>query len=298
MTPSNAASLTSYFLGFKSAFQGGFNSAIDPDLWKLFAMEVPSTAREEVYQWLGNHSKMREWLGARIIRKLKAHEYRIKNRKFELTEEVFEDDIEDGQLAELKPRFEDMGEEVALLPNDILFAVLNEGKSVLGYDGVPLFSTSHPVGSGVDSNYETGSAEPWILVDNRRARRRPVIYQPRRAPRFVRKDRPTDDNMFFEGKAIYGADRRDGAGPGFWQTAFLSEDDLDATNFDDALAQMGEVQNDEGRNLGIDPTLLITTKANRAAVNALINVERLANGASNPNYKRVQVVLTDLLDVA
>lgn len=296
-TPVNGASLTSLYVGFKAAFQRGFVSAEDIELWRLMAMEVPSNAREEIYQWLGEMPAMRKWLGDRVIKQLSGNEYRIKNEPYELTIDVKEDDVEDQQIAGLTPRFEDMGDSVAHLPLELVFEVINNGKTTLGYDDVPMFSTSHPVGSGVDSNYETGAAEPWVLLDASNKRRMPVIYQPRRKPRFVRKDRPTDDNMFFNGKAIYGADRRDGAGPGFWQKIFLSELDLIATNFDDAMAQMMEILNDEGRSMGITPTHLVTTPANRAKGKAILEAERNAAGGSNTNFKAVELVITNKLSI-
>lgn len=51
---------------------------------------------------------------------------------------------------------------------------------------------------------------------------KPLIYQQRKAAKFVSKTNETDDNVFFTNQFLYGADSRGNAGFGFWQMAYYS----------------------------------------------------------------------------
>ena len=83
------------------------------------------------------------------------------------------------------------------------------------------------------TNTLKGTAEPmaptqlaghdtaWYLLCTQRPIK-PLIYQDRKKPQFVAKTAPTDDNVFFDKKNIYGVDSRGNVGFGFWQMAFGS----------------------------------------------------------------------------
>lgn len=66
-----------------------------------------------------------------------------------------------------------------------------------------------------------GNDSAWYLLATSRPIK-PLIYQQRKAAKFVSKTAETDDNVFFSNKFIYGADSRGNAGFGFWQMAFGS----------------------------------------------------------------------------
>jgi phage major head subunit gpT-like protein len=51
---------------------------------------------------------------------------------------------------------------------------------------------------------------------------KPLIFQQRKKPQIVAKNKATDDNVFFQKEYIYGVDSRDNAGYGLWQLAFGS----------------------------------------------------------------------------
>ena len=63
-----------------------------------------------------------------------------------------------------------------------------------------------------------GEDKVWYLFAVGKALK-PFIYQNRRAPNFVAKDKPTDDNVFENKEFRYGVDSRDNAGYGLWQLA-------------------------------------------------------------------------------
>lgn len=73
--------------------------------------------------------------------------------------------------------------------------------------------------------------EQWFLLCTKRPVK-PFIFQSRRRPQLVAKDKAADDNVFFDKEFIYGVDARGNAGYGLWQLAFGStgEQDMPADN--------------------------------------------------------------------
>ena len=67
-------------------------------------------------------------------------------------------------------------------------------------------------------------ANRWFLLDTSRALK-PFIVQMRKRPQLVRKDKVSDDNVFFFKKLLYGVDYRGNAGFGLWQIAAASDPD-------------------------------------------------------------------------
>jgi phage major head subunit gpT-like protein len=67
-----------------------------------------------------------------------------------------------------------------------------------------------------------GNDTQWYLLCTQRPIK-PLIYQNRRAAKFIPKTSDTDDNVFFSKQFIYGVDSRGNAGFGFWQMAYGSE---------------------------------------------------------------------------
>lgn len=64
--------------------------------------------------------------------------------------------------------------------------------------------------------------EQWFLLCTKRPVK-PFIFQNRRKPQLVAKDRPNDDNVFWEKEFVYGVDARCNAGYGLWQLAYGSD---------------------------------------------------------------------------
>ncbi len=294
----NSGNLAILFTAFNAAFQRGF-TGVDA-MWPKIATMVPSTTGTEDYGWLGQIPGMREWIGDRQINNLKQHDYSIKNKKFELTVGVDKDKIDDDQYGVYTPMMETLGQSANEHPDQLIFPLLAAGFATPCYDKQYFFDTDHPViladGSTASvSNMQTGTGTPWFLLDNSRPLK-PLILQRRTAPQFVRMDKPTDDNVFMRNELIYGVDDRKNVGFGFWQMAFGSQDVLDGTNFDAAMAAMGSLKGDHGHPLGIRPNLLVVGYSNRAAARAIVEVERLASGASNPNWKAVDMLVVPWLD--
>lgn len=268
---------------FNSLYQQGLTMA--PEQSAMVSTVVPSSTGENEYGWLGKLPSMREWLGDRVINAATASEYTIKNRDFEQTIGVDRNDIEDDNIGIYSPLFTEMGRSTMAHKEELVFAQLANGFNRPCYDGQNFFDASHPViaadgSTTLVSNVQAGAGAAWFLIDDTRALK-PVIFQDRKAPQFVAKDRPDDDNVFLRKQFLYGVDRRCNVGFGFWQFAFGSKATLDATNYAAARAAMQGMKGDYGRPLGIRPTLLVVPPSLESAALQIVNADYNAAGASN-----------------
>lgn len=280
----NAAALDAIRVGFSTAFRRGLGQSTS--LYGRIATTVPSTTRENKYGWLGKLPNMREWIGPRAIQGIAEHDYAIKNVPYELTIGVDRDDIEDDNLGVYEPMFVEMGESVAAHPDLLCFSALKDGWSRPCYDGQNFFDAEHPVldedGQPVSvSNDGGGSGTPWFLLSTKRALK-PIIYQERKKPEFVAKDKPSDANVFDNKEFRYGTDGRWNVGYGFWQMAFGSKQTLNATNYEAARAAIMGMKGDYGRPLGLMPDLLVVPPQLEGAGRRLLQSQLVSGGESNP----------------
>jgi len=102
------------------------------------------------YAWLGDVPKMREWVGDRVLKDLKAFGYSITKKDWEATIEVTRDEIEYDQLGLVKPRIEQMGHASQTHYDEMLYAMI-EANGVC-YDGKPFFASDHDIGGVAFSN--------------------------------------------------------------------------------------------------------------------------------------------------
>lgn len=279
----NRSSLQALYRGFNTLFNSAFSNT--PSDWRSVAMEVPSSTSEETYAWLGLTTRFREWLGDRVIQNLKSHGYTIKNKSFESTVGVNRDNIEDDQIGVYSPIFQQLGQDAKTHPDELVFALLKAGFDTACYDGQYFFDSDHPVvqadGTTTSvSNVQSGSSSPWFLLDASKAMR-PVIFQKRRDYNFVAMDRDDDPNVFHKKELLYGVDARVNVGFGLWQLAFGSKATLDVTNYAAARAALMALKGDNGKPLGVRPSLLVCAPANEKAALEVLEAERLANGATN-----------------
>jgi len=138
----NEAGLANLFIGFKAAFQHGFDGVAPA--WPKIASKIASSTRTEKYAWLGQWPNFREWVGDRQIKNLEAHEYTIKNKDFEATVSIERNDIEDDQYGIYTPMMEEMGRAAAAHPDELVFGLLRRGFDELCYDRQPFFEPVVP----------------------------------------------------------------------------------------------------------------------------------------------------------
>lgn len=282
----NRDSLNAMYNGFKTAYNQAF-AGVTP-MWSKVATLVPSTNKVENYGWLGQFPKLREWIGDRQVKGIAASGYQITNKPYEASIGVPRDDIEDDSYGVLTPLFSSMGYAAAVHPDELVFPLLAAGFATLCYDGQYFFDTDHPVGAGTFSNSGGGAGSAWYLLDTTRPLK-PIIFQKRREYDLTQMTDASDEGVWMRAEYRYGVDARANVGYGFPQMAYGSKQTLDATNFNAAIAAMMAFASDEGRPLGIVPSLLVVAPSNRAAAKALIEAETLASGASNTNFRAVEL---------
>lgn len=293
----NQHNLRNLFTGYKAAFQKAF-AGVTPD-FDQFTLTVPSTNSTEQYGWLGNSTAFREWLGDRVIQNLAVHDYSIKNKTFENTVGVPRESIEDDSFGLFSPQMAQLGQDAALHPTELIYALLAGGFTGTCYDGQYFFDTDHPVinAAGAEasaSNFQGGSGTPWFLLDTTRVMK-PLILQKRKDYTFVTLDKDTDENVFMRKEFVYGTDARLNAGYGLWQLAYASKETLDADSFNAAFAAMQSTTGDRGKKLGVRPKLLVVPPSMRAVALEVIKAERTAAGATNINRDAVDVLVTPWL---
>lgn len=139
----NASTIAAVFLNLNARFNNAFAGA--PVVWDQIAMEVPSGSRENVYAWLENFPRMRQWMGEKEVKALIAHGYTVVNDDWEATVEVDRNDIEDDNLGIYAPMAESAGFSARQLPDEIVFSMVNTSFENACYDGQAFFSNAHPV---------------------------------------------------------------------------------------------------------------------------------------------------------
>lgn len=279
----NAANIDALRVGFKTSYQGAFSKV--PTFRDQVATTIASSTRENIYAWLGELSMMNEWLGPRVVDNLKNSDYRIANRNWEKTIGVDRNDIEDDTLGEYGARFEILGRAAARHPEQLVFDQLKNGFTQECYDGQFFFDVDHPViaedgSTTLVANTDGGAGTPWFLLASSEVIK-PIIFQSRKPPTFVSKDRDQDGNVFSERKFLYGVDARYAVGYGFWQMAWGSKQTLDDTHYATARAAIFGMKGDYGVPMSLTPDLLVVPPALEGAALEILNAERNAAGATN-----------------
>jgi phage major head subunit gpT-like protein len=143
ITPS---SLASTFIAFNTLFQGAMASA-QPMVEPALATRIPSSGEGNVYAHMAKLLRMRKWVGDRVVQNISSKSYQLNNEQFELTVEVERKKLLDDQLGIYAPLIAEMGRQTGLWMEDLLVTALQAGNAStsLTYDGVPFFSTAHPV---------------------------------------------------------------------------------------------------------------------------------------------------------
>lgn len=154
LTAVDTSTLTAIYESVRALFLEIYNST--PPAYTDYAMEVESSGQTEQYHWLGAFPRMKEWVSERIVERLGAFMYTVENRNYEDTISIDMNDIEDDRVGLYRPIIELAAQTARNHPAQLALQVFNNNPT--GYDGQPLFSTSHQEGnSGVQSNVVTGT---------------------------------------------------------------------------------------------------------------------------------------------
>ena len=121
--------------------------------WTKLAMHFPSTQESETYRWLGMVPQIREWVGGRQARPMRASGVTIVNKVWESTIRVDADEQRRDKTGQIMVRVNEMARRVATHPNKLLTTLMLSGESTECYDGQYFFDTDHSEGdSGTQSN--------------------------------------------------------------------------------------------------------------------------------------------------
>jgi len=146
----NKSVLTEVQRNISALFNKWFRST--ETTWEKIAMKVTSTGSENTYKWLSKFPKMKKWIDEKSIKALKAFTYTIVNDDWEATIEIDRNDIEDDNLGIVGPEAQMAGYSAAMLPEEIVYDLLNGAFENKCFDGQYFCDTDHPVGDGVVSN--------------------------------------------------------------------------------------------------------------------------------------------------
>lgn len=284
--------LKALMVTFNKSFQDGIKLA--DSTYTQVASVIPSTSASNTYGWMGQFPHMKQWVGARTIRDMQTHAYTLQNILYESTVGVEQTAIEDDNIGIYSPMFQMQGQEAEQYPNRDVFSLLNNGDTQLCYDGQNFFDTDHPVYSEVDgtgtatsvSNFFDGLTDnpAWYLLDTTKAIK-PLIFQQRVKPSLTNKlSDKQSDYVFMNDQLLYGIRARSAAGYGLWQLAVKSTKVLNAANYQEAYQALRAMKADGGDPLNVKPELLVVPSNLLPDAKAVVGVEYLANGGSNPNY--------------
>lgn len=122
-------------------------------------MRAGSQGSDEQYGMLGAVPQMREWLGERKVKTLRAAHMTVVNKHFEATIGVLKNDLNDDRMGLYDTLAEDIGQRAKTHPDTLLFELIRNGGSLPCFDGQYFFDTDHAFGaSGAQSNAITSVA--------------------------------------------------------------------------------------------------------------------------------------------
>lgn len=162
----SAANLEILFREAQNQFQQALINT--PVIHPAIATTLPMGTRQTVQAFLQQVPLMRKWLGDRVINNAIAQSRVITAEPYENTISVDKFDIEDEQIALFSYTVQMFSEAGVKWPDQLVARfVSEEAATVLGYDGVPVYSENHPTLGGVAGGLPAGApaAQSNLLLD-------------------------------------------------------------------------------------------------------------------------------------
>lgn len=118
-----------------------------------------SVTDAENYNWMGSVPVMSEWTDVRKLYGLAQYgDYKLTNKHYEATLEVDRDTLEDDKYGMIAPRIKGLARRAIRFYNEKVFSQLDDGETLLAYDGTAFFDASRTIGSsGTVNNIISGS---------------------------------------------------------------------------------------------------------------------------------------------
>jgi phage major head subunit gpT-like protein len=139
----NPPNLQAAFLAFNTRFQTAYSKT--PTYWERVASQETSTTEQERYAWLDRIPALRKWTGDRFINNLSGRVQTITNDLFEDTVGIERTKFEDDTYRIYAPSVDMLGDQSRRWPDQLVWAALQAGTSVVTYDNANFFDSSHPI---------------------------------------------------------------------------------------------------------------------------------------------------------
>lgn len=123
------------------------------------ATEIPSATRQVTYGWMARLPIMRKWLGERQIHAISTHQRTVTNDKYEFTDALDVNDVEDDTLGLFNLNLSMIASQAAKWKDQMLAQFLRDASTIIGYDGKAVYATDHPVNGGDVAGGPTGTAQ-------------------------------------------------------------------------------------------------------------------------------------------
>lgn len=122
-----------------------------------FSTSIPMSTRELTQGWLDRIPMLREWKGNRVINNAVTHARPIIAKPYEDTVGLNKFNVKDDTLGIFPYAVDMLGQASKKNADKLNFEFLQEAAVLLGYDGVPVYSTAHPLLGGVDGPIPVGA---------------------------------------------------------------------------------------------------------------------------------------------
>lgn len=141
------ANLDIIFRQASIAYQAMYD--LTPSWAPKLADTMPSASREVTYAWMDRLPTFRKWVGNRVVVNAYTHQRTVSNEPYELTCALFADDVADDQLGIFNYAVRAIAQQAKKWPDQRLADfIINDAARLNGFDGVPCFSTAHPINGG------------------------------------------------------------------------------------------------------------------------------------------------------
>lgn len=277
-------------------------TAIDP-VYRMnggLVTEVSSSTKQNIYTWLSQSPGFRQWHGERQVQELSGNEFTVVNEKFEETLGVDMDDLEDlSRIASIGMWIQKAGESAGQHPDIELWSFL-QGLALTAthYDGVPLFSADHPLKNGSTySNLRAGGGAPaWYMLDVNSVDKG-LMWQVRKPYdlRVLNANEAGNVQGFMTEQHLIGCRARVVAAAGSPYRIYKSTEALTGDSFHSVRAEMHQYVGDSGRNIRVQPNILMVPPNLEKDALEIVQAGRNASGATNVLQGMAQIVVNPYL---
>lgn len=270
----NPANITAHLTNYKKDINRFFSEYVStPSDWKQVAYQTTSTAAQNDYAGLTDIPAVTQWVGPRTISNVDTQHYVVENLDWQHAFEVSANEFNDDQSGMISERARNMPAAWDRWMERQVFTRLAQGDDAgsLGPDGVPFFAANHPVGGGVDSNINTGSAQPlWILADSRLVKLfGGVIVQQRQAPK-ADTFGPGSEWATMTNTYLFMHTARYGFGYAAWQSMYWTDLAFTEANFWAIYTDMLTFTDSHGNFIGAKPDTIIYHSSLAAEVRRIL----------------------------